>query len=69
MEPDARHAWVGLAVLALGALLAAGLYWLSGAEQHAVKRYTVYFEKQSLEGLQINSDVRMRGITVGKVVD
>jgi phospholipid/cholesterol/gamma-HCH transport system substrate-binding protein len=69
MEPDARHAWVGLAVLALGALLAAGLYWLSGAEQHEVKRYTVYFEKQSLEGLQINSDVRMRGITVGKVVD
>jgi phospholipid/cholesterol/gamma-HCH transport system substrate-binding protein len=69
MEPDARHAWVGLAVLALGALLAGGLYWLSGAEEHAVKRYTVYFEKQSLEGLQINSDVRMRGITVGKVVD
>jgi phospholipid/cholesterol/gamma-HCH transport system substrate-binding protein len=69
MEPDARHAWVGLAVLVLSILLAAGLYWLTGAEAHAVKRYTVYFQKQSLEGLQISSDVRMRGIKVGKVVD
>lgn len=70
MEPEARYAWVGLGVLALVALLAGGLYWLAGGtENKVVKRYTTYFEKQSLEGLQIGSDVRMRGIKVGKVED
>ncbi len=70
MEPETRYAWVGLGVLALVALLAGGLYWLTGGtESQAMKRYTVYFEKQSLEGLQISSDVRMRGIKVGKVED
>jgi len=70
MEPEARYAWVGLGVLALVALLAGGIYWLAGGtENKVVKRYTAYFEKQSLEGLQIGSDVRMRGIKVGKVED
>ena len=70
MEPEARYAWVGVAVLALVALLAAGLYWLTGGTEHQfVKRYAVYFRHQSLEGLQINSDVRMQGVKVGKVVD
>jgi len=70
VEPEARYAWVGLGVLALVALLAGGLYWLAGGtENQVVKRYTIYFEKQSLEGLQIGSDVRMRGIKVGKVED
>ncbi len=70
MEPEARYAWVGVAVLALVALLAGGLYWLTGGtEDNAVKHYTVYFEHQSLEGLQFNSDVRMQGVKVGKVQD
>lgn len=70
MESEARYALVGLLVMVLAAALAAGLYWLrNSGEQQAVKRYTVYFQKQSLEGLQINSDVRMRGIKVGKVLD
>lgn len=70
MEPDARYTWVGLATLALAALLAGGLYWLMGGNQnHEIKRYTIYFQKQSLEGLQINSQVRMQGIRVGRVTD
>jgi phospholipid/cholesterol/gamma-HCH transport system substrate-binding protein len=70
MESEARYALVGLAVLALAALLAMGFYWLrNSGEQQAVNRYTVYFRNQSLEGLQMNSDVRMQGIKVGKVVD
>lgn len=70
MEPEARYAWVGVAVLALVALLAGGMVWLTGGtENKVVKRYVVYFEKQSLEGLQIGSDVRMQGIKVGKVED
>lgn len=70
MESEARYALVGLAVMVLVAVLAGGLYWLRhNGDQLAVQRYTVYFQKQSLEGLQINSDVRMQGIKVGKVLD
>lgn len=70
MEPEARYAWVGAAVLALAVMMMLGLYWLTGGTDHRpVKRYTVYFQNQSLEGLQINSDVRMQGIDVGQVVD
>lgn len=70
MESEARYARIGAATLALLALLVVGLYWLGrGGEEQAGKRFVVYFQKQSLEGLQINSDVRMQGIKVGKVVD
>ena len=31
--------------------------------------YTIYFERQSLEGLQVGADVIMRGIKVGRVED
>ncbi|WP_165873525.1 MlaD family protein [Parasulfuritortus cantonensis] len=61
---------IGLATLALFALLAFGLYWLAGGnDDKSGKRYLSYFQNQSLEGLQINSDVRMQGIKVGKVID
>lgn len=69
MESDARYAWVGFAVLMLFLALGGGFYWLNGGSKEAVKRYTVYFQNQSLEGLQLNSDVRMQGIKVGKVAD
>lgn len=70
MESEARYVRVGLLTLALIALLAAGLYWLAGnADDRAMKRFVVYFQKQSLEGLQINSNVRMQGVNVGNVID
>lgn len=70
MESDARYAWVGAALLALIAVLAGGLYWLNNSGTgHETHRYVIYFREQSLEGLQINSDVRMQGIKVGKVID
>lgn len=69
MESDARYAWVGLAVVTLLLALGAGFYWLNGSNKEDVKRFTVYFQNQSLEGLQLNSDVRMQGIKVGKVAD
>jgi phospholipid/cholesterol/gamma-HCH transport system substrate-binding protein len=70
MEPETRYAWVGMAVLALVGLLAWGMVWLTGgADEKDMKRYTVYFEKQSLGGLQIGSAVRMQGIKVGTVED
>lgn len=70
MEAEARYAWVGVGVLALVALLIVGLWWLAGGgDEREMKRFIVYFQHQSLEGLQINSDVRMQGIKVGKVLD
>ena len=70
MESEARYAWVGGTLIALFLALAAGIYWLSGASDTLPStRYTVYFQKQSLEGLQIGSEVRMRGIKVGRVAD
>lgn len=70
MESEAHYLRVGTAVLVLAGLLALGLYWLSGGlDRGAGQRYAVHFSRQSLEGLQINSDVRMQGIKVGKVID
>ena len=69
MESNARYAWVGFAVVVLLVVMAAGFYWLGGNNKRDVNRFTVYFKNQSLEGLQLNSDVRMQGIKVGKVAD
>jgi phospholipid/cholesterol/gamma-HCH transport system substrate-binding protein len=70
MESEARYAWVGAMLIALFLAVAGTLYWLSGASDNLPStRFTVYFKKQSLEGLQIGSEVRMRGIRVGRVAD
>lgn len=70
MESEARYAWVGAVIVVLIALLATGLVWLKGGLEHRdYNRYTVYFRQQSLDGLQLNSDVKMYGIKIGKVLD
>jgi phospholipid/cholesterol/gamma-HCH transport system substrate-binding protein len=68
MEPEAKYTLVGGTVLVLVALLVGAVAWLASASRGAdVQRYTVYFARQSLEGLQVRSDVRMKGIRVGAV--
>jgi len=68
MEPDTRYTVIGAVVLALVAAAVVGFLWLSSAGRDADFRfYTVYFEHQSLEGLQVGSAVNMRGITIGRV--
>lgn len=67
MEPESRYTLVGAAVLALAALLAAALVWLSGEDGSDHQSYMIHFEKQSLDGLQLGSDVNMRGVKVGRV--
>ena len=57
--------------LGAGAAGAAGRAPSSGCASASrgtdVQRYKIYFTRQSLEGLQVRSDVRMRGIRVGAV--
>src|ERR1700760_904757 len=68
MEPEARYSLVGAVVLALVAALAAGVVWLAASgNQRDMRPYHVHFVKQSLEGLDVRSDVRMKGIRVGEV--
>jgi phospholipid/cholesterol/gamma-HCH transport system substrate-binding protein len=68
MEPETRYTAIGTAVLALALAAALAFVWLSDTGRAADFRfYTIYFERQSLEGLQIGGDVNMRGVKVGRV--
>ena len=70
MEAEAKYTYVGLAVVALIAALIGSVLWLkrAGAERDFT-RYTIYFQEQALDGLAVGSDVNMRGISVGRVLD
>jgi phospholipid/cholesterol/gamma-HCH transport system substrate-binding protein len=70
MEPEAKYTVVGTTAIILIALMAAAIVWLSArGEGSDSRRYTIYFEHQSLDGVQIRSDVKMKGIRVGAVTD
>lgn len=68
MEAEARYTLVGTIVLIASLLLVVGLLWLAGgADRVAYRHYTIYFSHQSMDGLDIGSAVKMRGIKVGVV--
>jgi phospholipid/cholesterol/gamma-HCH transport system substrate-binding protein len=68
MEPETRYTVVGATLLALIAAASLAFVWLTSTGRASDFRfYTVYFERQSLEGLQVGGDVNMRGVTVGRV--
>jgi phospholipid/cholesterol/gamma-HCH transport system substrate-binding protein len=70
MEADAKYTYVGFAVVALLTALVAGIVWLKHTGRSSdYNYYTIYFERQPLDGLQIGADVTMRGIKVGRVED
>ncbi len=68
MEPETRYTVIGAVVLALIGAAVFGYLWLSSSGRAAdFHYYTVYFERQSLSGLQVGGNVNMRGINVGRV--
>ena len=70
MEADAKYTYVGLAVIALLTALVSGIIWLKHTGRSGdFNYYTIYFERQPLDGLQVGGDVTMRGIKVGRVED
>jgi phospholipid/cholesterol/gamma-HCH transport system substrate-binding protein len=68
LEPEARYKLVGGAVLLLVLAMSLASIWLARSGVASEFRfYTIYFQKQSLEGLQVGSDVNMQGLKVGRV--
>ncbi len=68
MEPESRHTLIGAVIVALVLALGFAVLWLSHTGVASdFQNYTIKFERQSLEGLQVGGDVNMRGIKVGRV--
>lgn len=70
MEAHAKYTYVGVALIALVVALVTAVIWLNRTGSRAdFNYYTIYFERQPLDGLQIGADVDMRGIKIGRVED
>ena len=68
MEPHARYTVVGASVLLVLGIVVAALAWLFASDNgKVVRHYTLTFTRQSLEGLETDSEVHMKGIRVGSV--
>ena len=68
MENDAHYTLVGSIVIAISLALVAAFIWLMGGMDSATyQHYTIYFHNESMDGLDINSPVKLRGIKVGEV--
>ncbi len=70
METQANYKLVGLFVVITALALIASLFWLANAGGNRnAQYYTVYFKQHGLSGLQKDSYVTMKGITIGSVTD
>src|SRR5512144_167988 len=70
MEAESKYTYVGLALVILVAALVTGVIWLNRTGTRSdFNYYTIYFERQPLDGLQLGADVDMRGIKIGRVED
>ena len=67
MEPEGRYTIIGVLLLVLVACAVWAGIWLTGQVGGAVRYYTIYFERQSLRGLQIGGEVNARGLKIGQV--
>ncbi|MBL7661959.1 MCE family protein [bacterium] len=70
MDAEARYTLIGAVVITLSVFLTAFGFWLgTNKPESEYNFYTVYFRNQTLDGLQKNSDLTMKGIKVGSVED
>jgi phospholipid/cholesterol/gamma-HCH transport system substrate-binding protein len=68
MESEARYTLVGAMLIALVVAAVGAVVWLkSSGSRQGVDWYTIYFQRQSLDGLQVGADVTMLGVSVGRV--
>ncbi|HVO89129.1 MAG TPA: MlaD family protein [Casimicrobiaceae bacterium] len=68
MEREARYTLVGAVVVVMLTICTALFIWLrSTGEGSGDHRYKIYFERQSLQGIQRRGDVTMRGVKVGSI--
>lgn len=68
MEAEARYTRVGAVVLALLVALLLGIVWLTDlGGRNEQRRFAINFETQALDGLEVGSPVRLRGVKVGRV--
>jgi phospholipid/cholesterol/gamma-HCH transport system substrate-binding protein len=68
MEAEAHYKTVGATLVCLVLAVVLAMVWLARTGARADFRYyTIYFERQSLEGLQVGGDVNIRGVKVGRV--
>lgn len=70
MEAKAKYMLVGSTVSILSVMVVVTMIWISEVGGHQdTQKYTIYFEKYSLAGLQKDSAVTMKGISVGNVTN
>ncbi len=69
MNNRVNYAFVGIFVLISAALILGFVYWLmEPADKELMKPYRVFFT-ESVSGLNVDSSVKFRGVSVGKVED
>ncbi len=67
MTPRSSYVLVGVFVLMLGAALIAGLLWLTtGGPPRDYAGYLVYMT-ESVSGLNVDADVKYKGVSIGRV--
>lgn len=68
MEAKAHYALVGIVIILLTVSLVSAVLWLGARGRGAdISQYTIYFKDQTLDGLQVDSTVTMKGIKIGSV--
>jgi phospholipid/cholesterol/gamma-HCH transport system substrate-binding protein len=66
METRANHVWVGAVTLALMALMAAFVLWITRVGEGDQNDYDIFF-KQSVEGLAKGAQVTFAGVPAGQI--
>jgi len=68
MEPDAKYVAIGAAIVVSSCLIVFAALWINSTGiAGETSHYAIYFKNHTLDGLQRDGDVTMRGIKVGSV--